>query len=616
MHSKKSLNMLNRRIVIMGALVIVLFLTISLGIRTNDFNKVTGAGNVESTYHTLLIVKSLQNSKIENHWFLPTITLGQARDKYISWGATVPTKTGDYIYTSFPSLGFLAPYVAFSIFNIDVNEENMAYFNFSIGALVSIILYLLLFNVLKICGYSSKVAMAGAVAGTIISIFSREVLQSHGVVYWVHGFYQLILVSTLYVLFNYLNSEEKKDYKKNSQSTFLIFLFFLGAMTEWTGYVFGVGVAILFWFGFFRQRPEKKLSLKIILSIALAGILTLLHAGFALGFESAINSFIGRFLARNTSSGNLNSLIGGYGLSYGLFVIIVISVVAFSFFIRQQKKESSELKINVIAFLFVAATIPLIENMIMLQHANVFSFDRLKFIFPASIIIAASFSRLSKKGRVFLYFTLIIASIQGYTSYKTDLGNYKQWGGIDAKNKFLASLISASTDVNCSVLLSNINVRGYANLLMNRSIYEFTPKEKSLELLEKNKSCSAVYIEGIPKFPDLPYYSSSLITKPDGKEILIAHLDSGSISSEFFITDQNWQNGIAKHWTGFLLPNTDNIKSQLVKGADIIFTNGEIRKIISINANGIYLNVNVDGAVLDVKETGLPSSFIVRRTLN
>jgi hypothetical protein len=214
MTSNALLESLSKRMALAGSLALIFFIAVSFSIRKNDFNKVTGVQNLEATYHALLTIKALKGSPIENHWLLPTVSLGQSRDKNISWGATVPTKVGDYVYTSFTPPGFLAPYIVFNAFSIEASERNIARFNFILGSLVSLVLYALLIKVLEMSGYSRQIAVAGAVLGTTISIFSKEVLQSHGLVYWSHSLYQLILVTGLYLLFAYLNADSDRNGNK------------------------------------------------------------------------------------------------------------------------------------------------------------------------------------------------------------------------------------------------------------------------------------------------------------------------------------------------------------------------------------------------------------------
>lgn len=615
MSSSGLLKSLSKRTVLAGALVLIFLLAVSFSIRKNDFNKTTGVQNLEATYHALLTIKALRASPIENHWFLPTVTLGQNRDKNISWGATVPTKTGDYVYTSFTPAGFLAPYIAFGAFKTEVSEKNIARFNFILGSLVSLVLYALLVKVLEQYGYGRRIAVAGAVLGTTISIFSKEVLQSHGLVYWSHSFYQLILISGLYLLFAHLNSNSAQNGSKQNYSAYLIAAVFFGAWTEWTGYVFGVGLAILFWFGILSDRPQRGLSIKLVIAVAAAGLLTLIHYGFAVGFEPAIKAFIGRFLARNTASGSMLGLLNGYALSFGLYILIAFAAVALPIFLGNRNKNESLAAQKSVAFLFFAATIPLLENFIMLQHAGQFSFDRLKLLFPAAIIISIFFARQSNVWRVVLAISLVFAAIQGYSSYRADLSRYDSWHQVDSKNKALANSIINSTDIGCSVLLSNIGVRGYSNLLLNRGIYEYKSKDDSSELIDKTQACSAIYLEGEWSFSDLPYYKRALITKADESSFSLVSLEIGTISPDFFLTDLNWHNGIARHWSGFFVPNTDSLKAQLIKGSDLIFQNGAIRKITDVKASGNYLNVYVDGPPLNATHIGPPTLYFIRSPL-
>ena len=66
---------------------------------------------MQASYHALLTARELGESGFEMHGFLPTVSLGREGDKGISWGATLPTKNGDMIYTSFLPPVFIAPYL-------------------------------------------------------------------------------------------------------------------------------------------------------------------------------------------------------------------------------------------------------------------------------------------------------------------------------------------------------------------------------------------------------------------------------------------------------------------------------------------------------------------------
>ena len=80
---------------------------------------------------------------------------------------------------------------------------------------------------------------------------------------------------------------------------------------------------------------------------------------------------------------------------------------------------------------------------------------------------------------------------------------------------------------------------------------------------------------------------------------------------DFFLTDGNWVKGIARRWAGFFTHNTQDNRSSFAVGKIIIFPNGDNRIITSVSYNGRYLNVWVDGEILDPIDVGFPDGFEV-----
>ena len=599
--------------VCLWVLLLCLCLFISFIARYKHFNNVTGVQNLEASYHVLLTVQSIQQNPISTHWLLPTVSLGQNNDKNIPWGATVPTKSStpggaSYIYTSFTPMGFIVPYFVFSIFDIEVTLKNLAILNFLLGSLVSFILFFLLFQILQYIGYEKYPAYLGAFSGSLISIFSKEVLQSQGLVYWSQSLYQVILVLTFYFLFLYLRLYKTHSHRATVEYTLLFFIF-LGAVTEWTGYILGIGLSVLFWFGL-CQYQNKQLAAKLIFSLSLAGLITLIHFGAVIGLEQTISAFLGRFLARSTTSGSMSILLNGYALSYGAFILAILGLTLSCFFYNGTKDPEIESK-NILIFLFVATCIPLLENLIMLQHAGQFSFDRLKFIFPASIVIATGIARQDFRNRVLFLLLLIFASQQGYSSYRNDLRNYKSWEDVNYQNHLLTEAIKLSVDIKCSVLHSNLGVRGYANLLLGRGIYEYTSIEDSVNLLEKTNSCASVYIEGTWQYTDLQKYQSATITKSDFSRIKLEFLAIKKLLPESFISNKSWDRSCCRDKALFFVPYTADLKNQLSKGKKIIFKNGQVRSITKVDVKQDKIFVYLEGAPLISSEVGLPTTFIV-----
>ena len=302
-----------------GLIALSFLLAISYALRHSDFASNVGSRNLEAPYHVLLTVHALNESSIQNHWLLPTVSLGRDQDKHIPWGATVPTASGDYIYTSFTPPGFLAPYLFFRVSGLEISLQNLAYFNLLLCVLSVFFLYSLVYKLLRYLGYESFVSAASSLAGSVVAIFSREALSSYGVTYWSQSLYQPILIATLYFLLNYLTSEKQR----NTSQFALVLLAFIGALTEWTGYVFNIGLALILLFDKNWNKSSRMTSFYLFAVTVFAGLLTFMHYALAVGFKPAALAFVGRFLARSTAAGSLVELAQGYLLSYGFFLVLL-----------------------------------------------------------------------------------------------------------------------------------------------------------------------------------------------------------------------------------------------------------------------------------------------------
>jgi hypothetical protein len=161
------------------------------------------------------------------------------------------------------------------------------------------------------------------------------------------------------------------------------------------------------------------------------------------------------------------------------------------------------------------STAPLAENLLMMQHATQFSFDRFKFVVPASILLAIGFARASARGRTVLASVLAVSCVHGVLSYERDLESFSRWRSMDSDNRTLARIVG-DLDGGCSVLSSNIVVRGYANLLFGRGIWEEKTVPETAALIEETGACQGLFIEGTSPFPDLPRYSRVTRVRRDG----------------------------------------------------------------------------------------------------
>ena len=102
-----------------------------------------------------------------------------------------------------------------------------------------------------------------------------------------------------------------------------------------------------------------------------------------------------------------------------------------------------------------------------------------------------------------------------------------------------------------------------------------------------------------------PFFDAQWITMPEPE------VKTRNPWTDFFLTDRNWVNGIARHWAGFFVPNTEKYRAKFKKGNTVIFSNGDKRSIVRVAERGHYLHIWVDGAILNSKDVGIPSEFEV-----
>lgn len=501
-------SLLSRKFVIISC-VMLIFLG-GTQILKGELTDGVGIRNLEASYHTLLTVRALSESPASNHYYLPTVTLGSPEDKFISWGATIPTKTGDYVYTSFYSPSFLVAYGWFGITHLEPTLKNLSYLNSTIGALSAFLLLLLVFDVLvRVLEIPERRAAIISILSVMPALFSHEVMVSHGLVYWAQSLYQLFFVGLLYGLFQFSLSQERG---RKKWEYIVLFLLFMGPLVEWTGFIFNLGLLISLFIFKKNTRQIRVFALKALLATLCAGFLILTHYIASTNLEMTVVAFIKRFLARSSKTGSFEELLLGYWQSYGLFLLIILGAMLMVF--TQSYKEDLKLnfeKHKVLAFFALISLFPLLENVILLQHASQFSFDRLKFIVPFAVIFAWGCCRLERKRLYFFVGAFFLAIVQNQISYREHLKDLEDWRVIHSENlEFVKEIESAIEDLDpngahCIKYAANISVRGYMNLTIGQGIYE----ARDLEWLIANREdCIGVYIKAEKIYPDLPHYQT------------------------------------------------------------------------------------------------------------
>ena len=474
--------------------IVLILITISTIIRipkkTEEYN------NNDATYHVLYTMQCYNETKITTHKFLPIVSLGDKQDKYIPWGACIEGNRGNYYYTSFSPVGFVAPYLFVKVFNLPINIYSLYAFN-SIIQIITLILTIYIFYKL-FSKYLSKNVII--LCTSLIYLFQIEVMHSQGVIYWIHSIFQLLLALQFIFYLNYKNS-------KKSKIAFFIMCLIM-PYAEWTGYISNIGFALILFLEDIIKN--KKLRLKSFLAPLGIGILTIASFGlFSLHFllnvdiENYFYALKARFFARNTVStkANIGLLLKGYYMSYGYMILLCVALLMAILSIKKYRQHLLEL-IKEYKYVIIFFTFILLENIIMLQHAIEYTFDRLKFIYILIsiffILIITIYNIIKEDKKIFIHFIVAILAIIAITNlvqYKQGINNYVRINTYYENNNKFAEYIKENYKKSNSIMCSNTSIRGYMNLLFERGIYEWQTYGTAQEQTKKNKKRYLIYVE-------------------------------------------------------------------------------------------------------------------------
>jgi hypothetical protein len=121
--------------------------------------------NIEATWHVIHTVNALKSDSVLHHYLLPSVTLGNVLDRWVGWGAAVPTSSGSLIYTSFYSPGFVFAYISSSLLSFLDPFHGLVLTNVLLGASSAFLVYLLAWVVLGALNLSPSTRAQSAFLG-------------------------------------------------------------------------------------------------------------------------------------------------------------------------------------------------------------------------------------------------------------------------------------------------------------------------------------------------------------------------------------------------------------------------------------------------------------------
>lgn len=585
-------------------LVVLLLAVLSIIVRypkVNTYNYY----NSDATSHTLLTVKSYAETPISVHKFLPINTLGGEENKYIYNGPSlVFDEEGNSYYTSFSSIGFMIPYLFIKFFRIPYNEQSLYIFN-------SIIYILSMFGSIKLFRSIFRDKIEGSTITILVALlylFQIEVMHSQGISFWVHSIFQLLLI---YQIYFFVNIE-----KRNSRILFWIMCLVMPYI-EWTGYISNIGFAIACLLGrkIKISRDEIIINIKAVLRVLLIISLTIcsllifvVHFSSVIGREEFLEQLISRFMARNTLvSISISELVIGYFRSYGYLLVILIVLLIFTMSYPVTRiKLWERLKENYIVGFVM--TFPIIENLIMKEHAISYSFDRLKVILPLIFVFLILYDswgfEINKKKifRVIINIIVVFGCIFNLVTY-TYTDNQYRWkvDYLEDNAQFVNEITKDYTKDNSIIVQDGWRAWGYAQLLFDRNIYStaFYSKLELENIIKKKNKQYIVYIYPEESNWDKARYSKIIVFDNIEKSVQVGNYIGDekvdymnqNIIKAASLTDENWINGVASDGMSLLFQNNE-YNDAIIGNAKYININGENIQIYHIDKNEQWIRID------------------------
>ena len=197
-------------------------------------------------------------------------------------------------------------------------------------------------------------------------------------------------------------------------------------------------------------------------------------------------------MARNTLSETevlVTDVLGSYFESFIYLWLLLFCVIVWIFI------KNGSLKIGNGIILFVTA-FPVIENIIMKQHAVAYSYDKMKAVFVLILLMCEIVINLfetydSFKIRKIIVGFTIIAAVLNIRSYRFD-ELYTWKADFKNDNSKLAGFVTS--EYPNALYASDIAVRGYMNFLFDRGMYEWQSIDSAIELAKEQGKENVIFI--------------------------------------------------------------------------------------------------------------------------
>ena len=469
--------------------------------------------NSDATWHVLLTMTAYEETPASTHLFLPLVSLADGKD--IPWGHTLPDRYGNYYYTSFSAAGYFAPYLFVKLFHLSTNETSLFLFNTFLLCLSVLLLVSFLEEILP--ERKGKTGIILFVVWTYVSV--PEVMHGMGIVYWHQSLMQVTLLAQIICWY-------RKDRSAGYRAGFYL-LCLLNPYIEWTGFVANIGFVVTELVrGFRRQMGEGwKHSLAVVGLTIGSGMLFCLHFLIILDANAFFQTCKDRFLVRKGDAQNYTLLLlKGYKQSFYFLWVLLFLLFLIVFVACHGKFPAKESILWNHKALFAVSLFPVLENMVMKEHAVEYAFDRMKLAFPLLLLLAdllqLAFLKMDcgRLGLAMLTGMVFFSGAANMHRYCSE--NDYVW--VDGERQATVSIAQQLEPYRSdSVIGTNGVVRGYLNVTFHRGIYEWTTEEIVIQQAKEAGRQYAIFLEAEPRIWDMNAVVDAKVVQVETMEELV-----------------------------------------------------------------------------------------------
>ncbi len=341
----------------------------------------------DATSHVLATCKSWENISSRYHCWLPTVTQDYGPSRFINnfGGASVMTRDGLNIYTSYPPGAFLFAYWYFKITHTGISVQGLRILGLLLHFASGALLVAIAVKLTKCLNAVGKPHGATLVSLVVVWIFHPETMRSFTVSYWGQQVNQVLLPLAAILLLG----------KGRNARIIAWIVLLLACFVEYSALCAAVAAGIYHSFIYYRfRRREDLFSSTMFLVLPVASIALIL---FWFSLKMPVTEYLSHLVERAGVNSSVSGTRAPLAILYWIAIVSVPLALSSIFrksdfsWLRLAGRESKAFPRSHHAFTALALLGgACLENIVMAHHVQAYPYDTLKILFFSLLVVGIS----------------------------------------------------------------------------------------------------------------------------------------------------------------------------------------------------------------------------------